>query len=155
MPPMRIHCWCQTTHAQHCALQDMACVFCSQGALPLAWGDGSKMFWQDGSMQMGPQPFMWRLRHFACGNCGLSGPLPNWDHMDSLRVLSLARNNLTDMSYFGALRLVSLVLDWNPLDAKLEPMLGWGWPLLQQLSMAHCKLSGTLPPGRLASALWG
>jgi hypothetical protein len=119
-----------------------------QGPLPLAWGDGSTMFWQDGSVQMGPQPFMWRLRQLACDSCGLSGPLPDWRNMDSLQVLSLARNNLSGLSYFGARRLVSLVLDLNPLGARLEPMLAWGWPLLKHLSMARCGLSGPLPPGQ-------
>lgn len=115
--------------------------------MPTAYGDGSQMMWQNGQMQMGPQPFMWRLRQFACNNCGLSGPLPNWQNMDSLRVLSLARNNLTGMSQFGSRRLTSVVLDGNPLNAPLEPMLAMGWPLLRRLSMSNCNLIGTLPPG--------
>lgn len=104
---------------------------------------------------MGPQPFMWHLRHPACDNCGLSGPLPEWRNMDSLQVLSLARNNLSGMSHFGARRLVSLELDRNPLGARLEPMLGWGWPLLKHLSMAHCNLYGSLPPGQFSGAFPG
>jgi hypothetical protein len=143
-------------HGQTCSAQcppKSAMLVGLQGALPVAWGNGSKVSWQDGAMQMGPQPFMFRLHHFACESCGLLGPLPDWDNMDSLRVLSLARNNLTGLSHFGARRLVSLVLDWNPLSAKLEPMLGWGWPLLQHLGMAHCQLYGTLPPGGLANGL--
>lgn len=104
------------------------------------------MSWQNGVMTMGT-PFMWRLRKLICNSCGLSGPLPNWDNMGSLRVLSLARNNLTGMSFFGARRLMSLNLDWNPLGANLEPTLGWGWAMLKELSMANCKLQGTLPPG--------
>lgn len=101
---------------------------------------------------MGPQPFMWRLRRLACDNCGLSGPLPEWSNMDSLQVLSLARNNLSGMSHFGARRLASLALDWNPLNARLEPLLGWGWPLLKHLSMAHCNPYGSLPPGQCLGA---
>lgn len=67
--------------------------------------------------------------------------------MDSLAVVTLARNNLTGMSHFGARRMVSLVLDRNPLTASLEPMLAWAWPMMRQLSMSNCQLWGTLPPG--------
>lgn len=126
-----------------------------QGGLPLEWGDGSQMSWQNGSVTMGPHPFMWRLQRLICNSCGLSGPLPNWQNLDRLRVVSLARNNLTGMSHFGARRLMSLSLDWNPLGTPLEPMLGWGWPLLRELSMSHCKLTGTLPPGASAISFRG
>lgn len=126
-----------------------------QGGLPLEWGDGSQMSWQNGSNTMGPRPFMWRLQRLICNSCGLSGPLPNWQNLDRLRVVSLALNNLTGMSYFGARRMVSLNLEWNPLGASLDPMLGWGWPLLQELSMSHCKLTGTLPPGASVSSFRG
>lgn len=119
-----------------------------QGGLPANWGDGSQMMWQDGSILIGPQPFMWRLRTLACNRCGLSGTLPaQWDHMDSLQSVSLANNNLTGLSRFGSGRLRSLVLDGNPLATQIEPMLAAGWPLLRRLSMSRCQLVGTLPPG--------
>jgi hypothetical protein len=108
------------------------------------------MTWQDGSRVMGPKPYMWRLQKLACTNCGLSGALPmQWQNMDSLHSITLARNNFTGMVHFGAQRLQGLSLDCNPLMTRLEPMLAWGWPLLANLSLSHCQLSGPLPPGVL------
>jgi len=127
---------------------------CLQGGLPVSWGNGAQKRWQDGTAVMGPIPFMWRLQRLACSDCNLSGPLPTtWTNLDSLAVVALARNNLTGMSQFGARRMVSLVLDYNPLMASLEPMLAWGWPMMRYLSMSHCQLRGTLPPGGCCTLL--
>jgi hypothetical protein len=111
--------------------------------------------WQEGNKIMGPQPFMRRLRQLHCSSCNLSGPLPTqWQNMDNLQVVSLARNNLTSLSWFGAGRLTRLVLDGNPLGTRLEPMLAAGWRLLKFLSLSRCQLTGSLPAGECRACLY-
>jgi hypothetical protein len=126
-----------------------------QGGLPAAWGNDTKEVptSQNGTQQGPYLPNTMRsLTELICNNCGLSGELPYaWNSMPMLRRISLTDNNFTgDLPHFGAWQLQELALDRNALQGWLSPGLAGAMPMLRKLSLAGCKVQGTLPPGELS-----
>jgi hypothetical protein len=125
-----------------------------QGGLPAAWGNDTKDYTQSyNSTQPAPyQPTtMQSLTELACNNCSLSGELPYaWNNMPRLRRISLADNNFTGyLPHFGAWQLQEIVLDRNSLQSWLSPGLAGAMQMLRKLSLAGCKVQGTLPAGEV------
>lgn len=126
-----------------------------QGGIPAEWGNGTynQPPFVNGTATAAPQPppiFMAGLTELVCDNCSLSGDLPySWFNMQSLRHISLAGNSFSGyLPSFGARRLDSLVMDRNNLTTWLQPWIAFDLPLLRKLSLAGCKITGSLPVGK-------
>lgn len=124
-----------------------------QGGLPAAWGNVTFPDYNPNNQNNGSQPgpkAMQSLAELICNNCSLSGELPfAWNNMQRLRRISLTDNNFNgSIPNLGAWQLEELLLDRNSFGSWLSPGFAGAWQMLRRLSLAGCKMSGTLPAGK-------